>query len=143
MKKFNSLSEGDFLLRFFLLVSTCFLAAAVMMPDRAQMFSGYLKILTLPCKVPTNYFAMGGYAATFLNMALVGYLCTALFFVFKATPNNVSNLGVLLTIGFGTWGIHVLNVLPTMFGVVVYSWVKKEKIGKNVNAMIYSTGIAP
>jgi hypothetical protein len=55
----------------------------------------------------------------------------------------VSTLAVILTIGFGSWGINVLNILPTMLGVVIYGLVKKEKLGSLVNAMLFSTGIAP
>ena len=86
---------------------------------------------------------MGGYAATFLNMGLVGLCSLGLFLVFKGTPNNASTLAVILTIGFGSWGINVLNMWPSIFGVWLYCLVKREKFGPNVNAMLFSTGIAP
>ena len=143
MNKIKNLSEGSFLKLFFAFVSVCFLVAAVCMPDRGEMFTGFVKILTSPCKVSTNYFAVGGYAATFLNMGLVCLTCLGLFLVFQGTPNNASTLGVLLTTGFGSWGIHVLNIWPTIFGVMIYGLVKKEKMGGLVNAMMFSTGIAP
>ena len=137
------MSEGSFLRLFFGFITLCFLIAAVCMPDRKDMFTGLWKILSQPSKISANYFAMGGYAATFLNMGLVGLACLALFGVFKGTPNNVSTLGVLLTIGFGSWGINILNIWPSILGVVVYGLVKKEKMGSLVNAMLFSTGIAP
>ena len=143
MKKIKNLSEGNFLKLLFAFLSAAFLIAAVCMPDRSTMLSGFWKILITPCKVTTNYFSLGGYAATFLNMGLVGLVALLLFIVFKGTPNNVSTLAVILTIGFGSWGINVLNILPTMLGVVIYGLVKKEKLGSLVNAMLFSTGIAP
>ena len=143
MKKIKNLSESQFLKLFFGFVALCFLVAAVCMPDRGEMLSGFVKILTSTCKVSTNYFALGGYAATFLNMGLVCLVCLLLFIVFRGTPNNVSNLAVLLTTGFGSWGINVLNIWPTIFGVMIYGLVKKEKMGSLVNAMLFSTGIAP
>ena len=143
MKKIKNLSEGNFLKLLFAFLSAAFLIAAVCMPDRSTMLSGFWKILITPCKVTTNYFSLGGYAATFLNMGLVGLFALLLFIVFKGTPNNVSTLAVILTIGFGSWGINVLNILPTMLGVVIYGLVKKEKLGSLVNAMLFSTGIAP
>ena len=143
MKKLKNLSEGAFLKLFFLVTSLAFLAAAVLMPDRRNMLSGFLTILSQPCKVSTNYFALGGYAATFLNMGLTGLVCLALFCIFKSTPNNVSTLAFVLTLGFCSWGINVLNILPTILGVVIYGLVKKEKLGSLVNAMLFSTGIAP
>jgi len=143
MKKIKNLSEGGFLKLFFGFFAACFLIAAVCMPDRATMFSGLWKILSQPSKISANYFAMGGYAATFLNMGLVGAICLLLFVVCKSTPNNVSTLAVILTVGFGSWGINVLNIWPTILGVVIYGLVKKEKMGGLVNAMLFSTGIAP
>ena len=76
MKKLNQLSESNFLRLFFAFVSACFLIAAFFMPDRDTMFTGLWDIMTQTCKISTNYFAMGGYAATFFNMGLVGLLCT-------------------------------------------------------------------
>ena len=77
MKKIKNLDENSFLKLFFLFVSLCFVVAAFILPDRARAFSGLLDILFSTCKVSTNYFA-GGYAATFLNMGLVGLFCWAL-----------------------------------------------------------------
>ncbi len=143
MKKIREMSESDFLKGFFAFVSVCFIAAAFFMPDRAQMLSGLWKIWSQPGKISTNDFALGGYAATFLNMGLVGLCFWALFMALKGTANNVSTLGFLLTVGFSSWGITVLNIWPTILGVVLYCLVKKEKPGVNINAMLFSTGIAP
>jgi len=143
MKKIKNLTESNFLKLFFGFFAACFLIAAVCMPDRGQMFTGLWQIMSQPNKISANYFAMGGYAATFLNMGLVGLACLLLFIVFKGTPNNVSTLAVVLTIGFGSWGINILNMWFSVLGVVVYGLVKKEKMGGLVNAMLFSTGIAP
>ena len=143
MKKIKNLSEGSFLKLLFAFVTVCFLVAAVCMPDRNTMFSGLWKILTSTAKISTNYFSVGGFAGTFLNMGLVGLVSLLLFVVLKGTPNNVSTLAFLLTVGFGSWGINVLNIWPTVLGVVIYGLVKKEKMGGLVNAMLFSTGIAP
>ena len=143
MNKLKNLSEGSFLKLVFAYLTACFLIAALCMGDRAQMFTGLWQILSQPSKLSTNYFAVGGYAATFLNMGLVCAICLLLFVVFRGTPNNASTLAFILTLGFGSWGINILNIWPTIFGVMVYCLVKKEKFGPNVNAMLFSTGIAP
>ena len=143
MKKIKNLSEGSFLKLVFGFLTVCFLVAAVCMPDRNTMFTGLWDILSQPSKISANYFAMGGYAATFLNMGLVALISLLLFIVFKGTPNNVSTLAFILTLGFGSWGINILNIWPTILGVVVYAFVKREKLGSLVNAMLFSPGIAP
>ena len=117
MKKIRNLSESDFLKLFFAFYTLCFLVAALLMPDRSQMFTGLLKIISTPGKASTSCFAIGGYSATFLNMGLVGVICLSLFVGLKATANNASTLAFILTVGFGSWGIHILNVWPTFAGV--------------------------
>ena len=143
MKKLASLEESKFLKLFFAFISLCFVVAAFIMLDRKFAFTGLWEILTGTCKISTNYFGLGGFAATFLNMGLVGLVCTALCCLPGAKPNNVTTLGVLLTIGFGSWGINPLNMIPTVLGVALFCLVKKEKLGAMSNAMLYSTGIAP
>ena len=143
MKKIKNLNESCFLKLFFAFISVAFLIAAVCMPDRSAMFSGLGKILTGPTKLSSNYFSIGGYAATFLNMGLVALAMTALFHFTKVPVNNVSSLAFLLTLGFCSWGIHILNMWFTILGVVVGNLIKKDKPLANVNAMLFSTGVAP
>ena len=143
MRKVSQLEESKFLKLFFLFISLCFIVAAIIMPDRANMLKGMRNILLLPCKVTTNYFAIAGYSATFLNMGLVGLFCWGLCQLPGAKAVNVTTLGFLLTVGFGSWGINPLNMIPTILGVLLYALVKKEKAGGLVNAMMFSTGIAP
>jgi len=143
MKKIKNLPESSFLKLFFLFVSLCFVVAAFLMPDVGNLLPGMKEILLKPCKVSSNYFGMGGYAATFLNMGLVGLFCWALCCLPGAKAGNATTLGFLLTVGFGAWGMNPLNMIPTILGVCLFALVKKEKAGAQVNAMMFSTGIAP
>ena len=137
------MSETAFLKRFFFFFSLSFLIAAFCMPDRANMLPGLWKILSMPTKASTSFFDYGGYAATFLNMGLVGMICTGLYCIPGQKANHAATLVTILTTGFGSWGIHILNMWPTMLGVVLYCLVKKEKIGDHTNAMLFTTGLAP
>ena len=143
MKRLNTLSETAFLKVFFLFFSSSFLIAAFFMPDRQQMLSGLLKIFSNPTLSGTSFFNVGGYAATFLNMGLNGLVCTALFWIPGNKPLHSATLVTILTTGFGAWGIHIVNMWPTMLGVLLHCLVKKEPIGDHSNAFLFSTGLAP
>lgn len=143
MKKYNNLTESEFLKLVFCFVADAFLIAALCMPDRGYMLSGLWQIVSQPSKISTNYFALGGYSATFLNMGLVAFACIALFQLLDAKVNQVSTLAFLLTLGFSSWGINLLNIWPTILGVGLYCETCKEKYSDYVNAMLFSTGIAP
>ena len=126
MKKIRNLSESCFLKLFFAVITAALLIAAVCMPDRGDMFTGLWKILSGPTKLSSNYFSIGGYAATFLNMGLVALAMTLLYHFTKTTVNNVATLAFLLTLGFCSWGIHILNMWFPILGVVVGNLIKKE-----------------
>ena len=113
------------------------------MPDRADMLPGLLRIIRNPTLSSTNAFSIGGFAATFLNMGLLGLICTALYWIPGEKPNHEAVLVTLLTVGFGSWGIHIVNIWPTMLGVVMYCLVKKEPLGNYTNLMMLTTGLAP
>ena len=143
LKRLKELSERSFLKLFFFLFSSAFLVAAFFMPDRQQMIPGFLRIITNPTLSSTNAFFIGGYAATFLNMGLLGIICSVLYSIPGDKPNHEAVLVTLLTIGFGSWGIHILNIWPTILGVVLYCIVKKEPMGNYTNLMMLTTGLAP
>ena len=143
MKKFHSLAETKFMKDLFICITAVFLIAAVCMPDRSSMLSGFLKILASPSKSATSYFAVGGFAATFLNIGLVALACLILFLATKATLNNVSFLAFILTTSFGAWGITIVNMWPPVLGVVLHAIIRKEKLSTMVNTMLFGTGLAP
>ena len=143
MKRLNTLSEISFLKVFFLFFSSAFLIAAFCMPDRHTMFSGLLKIFCNPTLSGTSFFDVGGYAATFLNMGLNGLVCTAFFWIPGEKECHSATLVTILTTGFGSWGIHIVNMWPTMLGVLLYCIVKKEKFGDKSNDFLFTTGLAP
>ena len=143
MNKIKNLSESNFLKLLFAFFSAAFLIAAVCMPDRSTMPTGLWSILTSPAKVTTNYFSVGGYAGTFLNMGLLCLVMLLLYHFSGAAVNNVATLAFLLTLGFGSWGINILNMWFPILGVVVANLIKKDKPISNVNAMLFSTGLAP
>ena len=143
VKQLNRLPETTFLGVFFAFFSLSFLVAAFCMPDRDQMLPGLWRIVSSPTLASTNFFSLGGYSATFLNMGLIGLICTVLHLLPGENPNHAATLVTILTTGFGSWGIHILNMWPTMLGVMLYCVVRRVPFGEHTNAMLFSTGLAP
>ena len=56
MKTRKELAPEKALRLLFLLFTLAFFCAALLMPDRSYMFRGFLNLLRLPAKTPTNYF---------------------------------------------------------------------------------------
>ena len=121
------------------------LIAALIMPDRGGMFRGVGQICTQSGQVVKSYFdpSYGGFAGTFLNVALVCAVCAVLYSLPGAKPDGLSVLAFFLTAGFSFWGTTILNIWFSFAGVLLYCLVKKQKVGAQANAMLFSTGLAP
>ena len=142
-EKWRKLPASSMLKLVFWLFTLAFLVAALVSPDRAQLWSGLKAIYTTPAQVTTDYFEVGSVSASFFNAFLVSLVCSLLYMLPGAAANGTSFIGFGLTIGFSFWGMHVFNVVPCMLGVGLYCLVKREKLAKNVNFVLFSTGIAP
>ena len=122
----------------------CF-AAALIAPDRAEMFAGLKRICTQSGQVVKSYFdpTYGGVSGTFLNATLVCLACLLIYCLPGAKPDGLSALAFFLTAGFCFWGTTILNIWFSIAGVVLYALVKKKSLGSLSNAMLFSTGIGP
>lgn len=142
-EKWKSCSASQMLKAVFWLFTAAFLIAALVSPDREQLFSGLKAIYTTPAQVTKDYFEVGSVSAAFFNASLVGALCAALYLLPGAVANGVSFLAFSLTCGFCFWGMNLFNAVPCFLGVVLYCAVKREPVAKNVNFMLFATGFAP
>lgn len=122
-----------------------FLLAALVAPDRADMLAGLGRILTGPALLTKDYFkpSLGGLSAAMLNTALVAAICTGLTFLPGARVNGVTALAWFLTVGFGTYGMNPLNLMPMVLGMWVYSLIRREPFSKNIHFAMFSTGLSP
>ena len=111
----------------FWLFAAAALIAAVCMPDRGQMFAGLGRLCVLPYQSANSYFdaANGGFAGTFLNVALVCAICAAVYSLPGSKPDGVSVLAFFLTAGFAFWGITVLNIWFCFAGTLIVCLIRK------------------
>ena len=143
MKKLNTISASSFIKLLFAFFTLSLFLAAVIVPDRAQMFNGMMNITSHTIKIPTNDFDIGGYAGSFFDAGLVCLACTLLFCLPKAKANAGSVIGFLLTMGFCFWGLNIMNMWFGILGVLVYCLVKWENPAKHVNTMLFTTALTP
>lgn len=134
------------LLRAFLCAFTlAFYVGAVLSPDLNDIFGGLARIVTQPAVLTKDYFRadLGSISGSLLNYGLVGTLCCALMFLPGAVVNGTTVAAYFLTLGFCSYGMNIVNVLPFVLGVFVYSLIKKEPFAKFINMAMFCTALAP
>ena len=145
METIRKMEAGRVLRALMCAFTAAFLIGAVLAPDRGAMFSGLGRICTLPAQLTKDYFKpeLGSISGALLNYFLVGAVCCALMFLPGAKVGGGTVLGFFLTLGFCSYGMNILNILPLMLGVAVYSIVKRQPFGRNLNFFMFTTAISP
>ena len=125
--------------------TAAFLIGALFAPDLKDIFTGLGRICTLPAQLTKDYFKpeIGSISGAMLNYALVGAVCCALMFLPEAKVNGGTVLAYFLTVGFCSYGMTILNIIPLMLGVALYSLIRKQPFGKNLNFFMFATAVGP
>ncbi len=120
-----------------------FLLFAFLMDSPAEIGRGLLSIYTSRSSLTTDYFAVGGVGAAFVNAVLVGAACVLLLMLVEIAPNGSTIMAIWLSVGFSFYGKNLFNMAPIVLGVFLYSRFQKEHfLNYSLNAVLAST-LAP
>jgi len=136
-------NSSKIIFRVLLAFSLAFVIAAFCAGDLKNLIPGLVTICTSPSQLTTDAFWMGGLGAGFLNTGLVGLICCALLYFTKAKCTGLTVAAYWLTTGFATYGMTIPGMLPCIFGVWVYSRIKKVSFGSVANLAMFSCALAP
>ena len=131
---------------FTLFITLCFFIATpigAIYSKEYDFWDNVFKILTSPCKLVTDYFALGGLGSAFFNAAVCG-LATNLIIIFSGLKAKATTFaGYMLVVAHGFYGLNFLNMWPTILGVLIYCFVYKQKFSDNVHIALFSTALGP
>jgi len=129
-----------------LFVSLFFLVAspiAVLYTKEWDFFDNLFRIITSPCPLVTDYFALGGLGSTLFNTALCGLFANLVIYVSRVHANATTLAGYLLIVAHGFYGLNFLNMWPPFVGVLLYCLVMKKKVAENIHIAFFATALAP
>ena len=120
----------------FLVLSFCFEPIDV-------MFNGYLKIITSPSILLTDYVYIGGISATSFNVFTILLFNLIIIRVLKQKVSGPIFCGLYMIAGFAFFGKNLVNTLPIYLGIFLYSRFKKVPYKSLILSVLFSTGISP
>ena len=106
-------------------------------------WDNFLRILTSPSKLVTDYFNLGCLASTLFNAGLCGLACNLMILVTKTRANAKTFAAYILVIAHCFYGLNFLNMWPPFIGVLIYCLITKNPIRKNLHITMFSTALAP
>lgn len=101
------------------------------------------RIITEPDVLITDYIAIGGIGAAFVNAGLIMLLTVTILYALKVEISGSSIAAIYLMGGFALFGKNLFNIWLIIIGVVLYAVVKKEKISQHIHTAFFGTSLAP
>ncbi len=83
--------------------------------------------------------------ASFMNIGLLGILGVSVVLLLGGDLNGPTISGIFTLAGFGTFGKHLINVIPVMVGasLTAYLCIWELKSPSMILSILFSTGLAP
>ena len=132
---------------FALFISLSFFAAVpfalVYTGEYAHFWDNFIRILTSPSKLVTDYFNLGCLASTLFNAGLCGLACNFIMWISKTKANATTFAAYILVIAHCFYGLNFLNMWPPFIGVLIYCFITKHPVRKNLHVTMFSTALAP
>lgn len=119
------------------------LAAAWYIDVWDQILPGWFTILTSPCPLVTDYFALGNLASAFFNAGICGLACCGLIIGYKSECHANTLACFILVVAHCFYGLNFLNMWPPMLGIYLFCRFMKIEWRSNINMAMLATAFGP
>lgn len=104
---------------------------------------GLYNIIIAPDILLTDYIAVGGIGATFINAAILAFANIYILYKLKLKVNGTLIATTLTIIGFSFIGKNIFNVWPIYLGGYLYSRYQNMNFKNVVLVVMFGTTLAP
>ncbi len=108
-----------------------------------ELFRGMYAILTEEDVLITDYIAIAGMGAAFVNAGLVTLISVLLLKLVNDPLNGATLVTIGLMAGFSLFGKNILNIWPILTGTAIYATLKRETFAHHINLALRATALAP
>lgn len=84
-----------------------------------QVYRPWLRLLSSPGNLPTDFYKDFGLAATLFNVGVIGLYSLVLVLLFDFHLSGPLIAGIYTFMAFGAYGKHLRNALPVMTGLIL------------------------
>ena len=126
-----------------LVVNLTFIVMAFSLDSPSEIFHGFIRIISSRSILVTDYLAIGGVGAAFINVAIVGLCSLTMLITSRIKPSGAVIMALWLTAGFAFFGKNVFNMIPLTIGVWLYAKYRKEPFTNYTLASLLVATLSP
>ena len=114
-----------------------------LLDDPRNILPGIETILRSQDVLITDYIALAGPGAAFVNAGLVTIFSLSLKWLVDEPHNGTDIVDIGLMAGFALFGKNILNIWPIILGTFLFTKLKRESFGKYVSVALLATSLSP
>lgn len=125
------------------LVPAYFMAAGLFLQPLDEIAKGMLTIIREPDFLITDYIAIGGIGAAFLNAGALTLLSIGIVYFLGMEMSGHTITACFLMFGFSLFGKNILNIWSILAGVCLYAFYHKTSVTRYIYVGFYGTSLSP
>ena len=125
------------------LISISFIILAFILDSPQSLIKGMYQIIAAPDILLTDYFAVGGLGAAFLNAGLMGLINSYFMYKLKIHMHGLAIAATYTVIGFSFIGKNIFNFWPIYLGGYIYSKFKDIEFKSIFLILMFATTLSP
>ena len=108
-----------------------------------EIWAGLGRILLSPSMLLSDYIAIGGPGAAFVNCGLMTALCLLIARKSGAALTGLSLAALFMVGGFSLFGKNPLNAAPILLGVFLFARLRRERFASHLLSAFFGTALGP
>lgn len=142
MTKARTLSREK---QFFLLtlIPVYFILVGVYLQPLDEVVKGIYRMVREPDILITDYFAVGGIGASFVNASIMMLLSIGLIYILGKEMDGHTITSACLMFGFSLFGKNIMNIWAILLGVFFYAHYHKSHMSRYIYVGLYGTSLSP
>lgn len=125
------------------LVPAYFMAAGLFVQPLPDIFRGIVTIIKEPDFLITDYMAIGGIGAAFMNAGLLTLICLFAVYKLDMEVDGHTITSLCLMFGFSLFGKNLMNIWAILMGIFLYARYHKTSITRYLYIGFYGTSLSP
>ena len=125
------------------LVPIYFIVAGFFLQPFDGIWRGIITIVREPDFLITDYVAIGGVGAAFVNAGVLTLLSIAIVYFLGMEMSGHTITSCFLMFGFSLFGKNIMNIWAIMMGICLYSYYHKTSITRYIYVGFYGTSLSP
>ena len=120
-----------------------FIVVGLFLQTPSELITGFKHIFASSGILISDYMVIAGIGPSLVNGGLVGLIGFTIIKVNKVPMVGASIAAIFTMIGFAFFGKNILNILPIIFGVYLYSRYMGKEFRAFIYPALYGTALAP